>query len=41
LIGVVKKQGGWRNTFLMLAIVTALSGVPASFYVVKEYKDWK
>ena len=41
LIGVVKERAGWRNTFLMLTIVTVMSAVPASFFAVREYREWK
>ena len=41
LIGVVKQHSGWRPTFLMLTIATAMSGVPASVFAVREYREWK
>ena len=41
LIGVVKAHAGWRPTFLMLTIATAFSGIPATFFAIREYKQWK
>jgi sugar phosphate permease len=41
LIGVVRDKAGWRPTFLMLSIVTAMSAIPATFFAVKEYREWK
>lgn len=38
LIGVVKDSAGWRPTFLMLTIATGLSGLPAFFFMLKEYR---
>ena len=41
LIGVVKSKAGWRPTFLMLTIATAMSAIPAIFFAIREYKIWK
>lgn len=41
LIGVIKDSAGWRATFLMLTIVTGLSGVPAFFFMRNELKEWR
>jgi hypothetical protein len=37
----VRDKAGWRPTFLMLSIVTAMSAIPASVFAVKEYREWK
>jgi len=41
LIGEVKQAAGWRATFLMLTLATALSGVPAGVFAYREYKAWQ
>ena len=41
LIGTVKDAAGWRVTFLMLTIATGMSGLPAVFFVIREYREWK
>jgi sugar phosphate permease len=41
LIGVFEKHLGWRPTFLMLTIATSFSAIPALFFMIKEYREWK
>ena len=41
LIGIVEQAAGWRNTFLMLTVATAMSGIPATVFAVREYREWK
>jgi OPA family glycerol-3-phosphate transporter-like MFS transporter 1/2 len=41
MIGVVVHKAGWRPTFVMLAGATALSGVPAGVFAVREYREWR
>lgn len=41
LIGIVKGKAGWRPTFLMLTVATAMSAIPAVFFAIREYREWK
>ena len=41
LIGVVNYSAEWRSTFLMLTVAAGRSGLPALFFMLREYKEWK
>jgi sugar phosphate permease len=41
LIGVVVSDAGWRPTFLMLTVATGMSGIPAVFFAIREYREYK